>query len=143
MAYFYDVEVEWLKEREGELHAANLPTITVGAPPEFKGREGIWTPEHLYVAAVNSCFMATFLAIATASKLEFNHFHSQAQGKLDKLADAGYQMTEITLKPKLVIPHAHDIERAGRILEKAEKSCLISNSIKTVVKLEVEISTHE
>jgi len=49
-------------------------------------------------------------------------------------------MTEITLHPKLVISHARDLERAGRILEKAEKHCLISNSIKTDTKLEPEIN---
>jgi organic hydroperoxide reductase OsmC/OhrA len=48
-------------------------------------------------------------------------------------------MTEITLQPKLVIRNARDAERASRILEKAEKHCLISNSIKTQTKLEAEI----
>jgi len=49
-------------------------------------------------------------------------------------------MTEITLRPKLVLKNARDAERALRILEKAEKHCLISNSIKTQTKLEPDIS---
>jgi organic hydroperoxide reductase OsmC/OhrA len=49
-------------------------------------------------------------------------------------------MTEVVLRPKLLISHARDVERAGRILEKAEKHCLISNSIKTETKLEPEIN---
>jgi organic hydroperoxide reductase OsmC/OhrA len=36
----------------------------------------------------------------------------------------------VVLRPKLLISHARDIERANRILEKAEKNCLISNSIR-------------
>jgi organic hydroperoxide reductase OsmC/OhrA len=48
-------------------------------------------------------------------------------------------MTQITLQPNLVIKNARDAERASRILEKAEKHCLISNSIKTQTKLEAEI----
>ena len=69
--YFYTTEVEWTGERHGDLRAPVLPDMEVDAPPEFKGHDGVWTPEHLFVAAVNSCFMTTFLAIAENSKLEF------------------------------------------------------------------------
>jgi|SRR5687767_11549985 len=136
--YYYTTQVEWTGERHGDLSAPVLPSLKVDAPPEFKGHEGVWTPEHLFVASVNSCFMTTFLAIAENSKLEFVSFSADAKGKLEKLAQ-GFMMTEITLRPKLVIRNARDAERAGRILEKAEKHCLISNSIKTQTKLEPEI----
>jgi peroxiredoxin-like protein len=138
--YFYTTEVEWTGERHGDLRAPVRPHVQVDAPPEFKGHEGVWTPEHLLVAAVNSCFMTTFLAIAENSKLEFLSFSADAKGKLEKLDGRGYIMTEIVLRPKLLISHARDAERAGRILEKAEKNCLISNSIKTEMKLESEVS---
>jgi len=138
--YFYTTEVEWTGERHGDLRAPVRPHVQVDAPPEFKGHEGVWTPEHLFVAAVNSCFMTTFLAIAENSKLEFLSFSADAKGKLEKLDGRGYIMTEIVLRPKLLISHARDAERAGRILEKAEKNCLISNSIKTEMKLESEVS---
>jgi hypothetical protein len=80
--------------------------------------------------------MTTFLAIAENSKLEFVSFSADAKGKLEKLAGQSFMMTEITLRPKLVLKNARDAERALRILEKAEKHCLISNSIKTQTKLE-------
>ncbi len=137
--YFYTTEVEWTGERHGDLRAPVLPNLQVDAPPEFKGHDGFWTPEHLFVASVNSCFMTTFLAIAENSKLDFVSFRADAKGKLEKLDGQGFVMTEITLHPKLLISHAGDAERAGRILEKAERNCLISNSIKTETKLEPEI----
>jgi peroxiredoxin-like protein len=138
--YRYNTEVEWTGERRGDLTAPHLPELEVDAPPEFKGHEGVWTPEHLFVAAVNACFMTTFLAIAENSKLEFVSFSAGAKGTLEKLDGRGFIMTEVVLRPKLVVNHARDVERAGRILEKAEKSCLISNSIKTETKLEPEVS---
>jgi len=138
--YFYSTEVEWTGERKGDLRAPVLPKLEVDAPPEFKGHEGVWTPEHLFVAAVNSCFMTTFLAIAENSKLEFLSFQADAKGKLEKLEGRGFIMTEVILRPRLLIRHARDAERAGRILEKAERNCLISNSIKTETKLEPEIN---
>ena len=123
------------------MSAPDLPDLEVDAPPEFRGHEGVWTPEHLFVAAVNSCFMTTFLAIAENSKLEFVSFSADAKGQLEKLDGQGFIMTEVVLRPKLLISHARDAERAGRILEKAERNCLISNSIKTEIKLEPEIKS--
>ena len=141
--YFYSTEVEWTKDREGNLCAPVLPCLHVDAPPEFKGHEGAWTPEHLFVGAVNSCFMTTFVAIAENSKLEFISFKTAADGKLEKVEGQGFQMTEVTLRAKLVISNERDTERAARILEKAEKHCLISNSIKTAVRLEPRIEIAE
>lgn len=139
--YSYTTEVEWTGERRGDLSAPHLPDLEVDAPPEFKGHEGAWTPEHLFVAAVNSCFMTTFLAIAENSKLEFVSFSADAKGKLEKLGGQGFIMTEVVLRPKLLVSHARDVERAGRILEKAEKNCLISNSIKTETRLEPKVDS--
>ena len=139
--YSYATEVEWTGERRGDLSAPHLPDLEVDAPPEFKGHEGVWTPEHLFVAAVNSCFMTTFLAIAENSKLEFVSFSADAKGKLEKLEGQGFIMTEVLLRPKLLVNHARDVERAGRILEKAEKNCLISNSIKTETRLEPKVDS--
>lgn len=139
MPYFYEVEVEWASERRGILRALNLPSVQVDAPPEFKGHAGNWTPEHLFVASVNTCFMTTFSVIAENSKLEVVSFRSTAIGKLDKVEGAGYQITEITIKPQLILRSSQDLGRAGRILEKADKNCFVSNSIKSAVKVEPQI----
>jgi len=143
LPYFYETEVEWTGARKGEMRSPELPAIEVAAPPEFKGAEGRWTPEHLYIASVNSCFMTTFLAITELSKLEFANFTCKATGKLEKIEGQGFKMTEITLYPTLTIRNSRDVERANRILEKTEANCLISNSINTVVKLEPNINVEE
>ena len=85
--YSYSTEVEWTGERHGDLRAPVLPQLQIDAPPEFKGHDGVWTPEHLFVASVNSCFMTTFLAIAENSKLDIVSFKAGATGKLEKLSD--------------------------------------------------------
>jgi len=139
----YDTEIEWIGEHKGEVRATGFPTLTVATPPEFKGHEGIWTPEHFFVASVNACLMTTFLAIAELSKLNFVAFRSWAQGKLEKVEGQGVQITEIVLRPHVTVTQERDRERAERILEKAEKNCFISNSIKSKVSLEPEISVAE
>ncbi|HEX5885591.1 MAG TPA: OsmC family protein [Pyrinomonadaceae bacterium] len=141
--HLYKTEIEWTGERHGELRAPALPKLEVDAPPEFKGHEGVWTPEHLFVASVNSCFMTTFLAIAENSKLEFVKFNADAEGTLEKVEGQGLMMTHITLRPKLVVKHSRDTERALRIFEKAEKHCLIANSIRTETKLEPQVNCED
>ncbi|HKS28690.1 MAG TPA: OsmC family protein [Pyrinomonadaceae bacterium] len=140
--YYYRTEVEWTGQKRGELRSPMLPDIRIATPPEFNGHAGAWTPEHLFVSAVNSCFMTTFLAVAEMSKLEFTSFKSDAVGKLEKVEGQGYMITEVIICPRLTILHARDTDRAGRILEKAEKNCLVSKSVRSAVKIEplIEVS---
>ena len=137
--FYYETEIEWTKEKEGRLKAPTLPAVSVGAPPEFNGREGQWTPEHLFVASINTCFMLTFLAIAENSKLPLVSFTSTAKGKLEKVAGSGYEITEIVVKPRIVIASFEDLGRMPRVLEKAKENCFISKSIKSTVRLEPQI----
>ena len=139
--HLYKTEVEWTGERHGQLQAPALPKLEVDAPPEFKGHEGVWTPEHLFVASVNSCFMTTFLAIAENSKLEVVKFNADAEGKLEKVEGQGLMITHITLRPTLTVKNSRDAERALRILEKAEKHCLITKSIRTETRLEPQVNS--
>ena len=141
--YFYDTDVEWTGERRVDLRSRDLATLEVAPPPEFKGPEGVWTPEHLYVASVTACFVTTFLAIAELSNLKLASFVCAATGKLEKEEGRGYRITGIVLKPRLFVSEARDVERAGRILEKAERNCLISNSINTVVTIEPEVASED
>lgn len=139
----YHVDVSWSNERKGimcspELKAALSANgcIEVATPPQFpKGVEGIWSPEHLFTAAVASCFMTTFLAIAENSKLNFKAFNCKAKGKLEQL-DGKPAMTEVRVFPTVTLLSDADRERALRILTKTENACLITNSIKASVIME-------
>ena len=132
----YLVNLKWKEGRVGELSSPELTSkIEIATPPQFpKGLEGLWSPEHLFTAAVNSCFMTTFLSIAENSRLEFTEFSCSAIGNLDQV-DGKFLMTEIILNPVLVITKEADREKALRVLEKSEKACLISNSITSNVIL--------
>lgn len=136
MSHQYNVNLKWNAERVGEVSSPELNSkIEVATPPQFpKGVEGVWSPEHFFTAAVNSCFMTTFLAIAENSRLEFKEFNCNAVGILD-LVDGKFLMTEVILSPTLVITKEDDKEKALRVLDKSEKACLISNSINSKVSL--------
>lgn len=66
------------------LSSSGKPGIEVAAPPEFKGRLGICGPEDLFVAAVNSCIMATFLHYPQKGHLGILNYESQAEAVLER-----------------------------------------------------------
>lgn len=118
-----------------ELKSANADDgcIEVATPPEFpKGMPGIWSPEHLFTAAVSSCLMTTFLAVAENSKLDFISFECGAKGKLEQV-EGKFQMSEVMLEPVVTIRDEKDRDRALKVLQKSEANCLISNSVKSKV----------
>ena len=139
--HYYEVNLLWNSGTQGTLSSPIIPNkIDVATPPEFpKGVKEKWTPEHLFVAAVNSCLMSTFLLVADNSKFDFVSFESNAVGKIEKV-DGKFSVTEIILKPKLVIPSTQNEARAIRVLEMSEKACAIANSIKTKITLEAVVT---
>ncbi len=134
ITHFYDVSANWIAERKGTLSSEALPlALEVATPPPFPGGiEGVWSPEHFFLAAIDSCLMTTFLAIAENSKLEFSHFNSKAVGKLEKV-DGKYMISEVELFADVEIPNEKDREKAERILHKSDAACLISNSVKSKI----------
>lgn len=143
-AHYYNVDINWENNRKGimcspELNEKKGICIEVATPPEFPGgMEGIWSPEHLFVAAVSGCLMTTFLAIAENSTLEFASFNCKAKGKLEMI-EGKLMMSEILLKPTVVINNEDFRDKAIRVVKKAENACLISNSIKSKITMEITI----
>jgi peroxiredoxin-like protein len=139
----YNVSLQWEQDRKGILRSPELPqSIEVATPPDFpKGMPGIWSPEHLFIAAAASCLMTTFLAIAENSKLEYSAFACTAQGIVDKV-EGKFQVTEIALQPSVTVANEALIEKAQRVLDMSERNCLITHSMKTAVKMEPTVLVH-
>lgn len=112
--------------------------VHFSAPPEFGGEPGAWTPEHFLLAAVASCFIETFKAVARASKLEFQGIEVSADGLVEKDA-GGFRFTQITLRATLII-YAEEARAQGlRLLEKAEHVCLVARSLSASIALESKV----
>ena len=139
-AHFYNVDVKWKSDRKGEISSSEISQkLEVATPPQFpKGMENIWSPEHLFTAAVSSCLMTTFLAIAENSNLDFVHFECSSKGKLEQI-DGKFLMTEVILEPIVTIKNESEREKAEKVLQKSEANCLISNSVKSKITMISEI----
>ncbi len=137
--FIYRTTVSWAEEKKGFLCSAGKPTIEVATPPEFKGHEGIWTPEELFVASVNICIKTTFLHYAQRENFEFLSYESEAEGVLERVGDQ-FMFSGIKVRPRVVVAMSAQIEKAEELIELSEKNCLISNSIKSKVEVIPEIS---
>ncbi|MBI2847472.1 MAG: OsmC family protein [Chloroflexi bacterium] len=136
--FVYRTFLSWEGERKGRLSAQGKPSIQVATPPEFQGHEGIWCPEDLFVASLESCIMTTFIYQASRSNIPFVSYESSAEGAVE-LVEGRFAFSQMTVKPKVVLVNQGDIERAKELFHQVERSCFVSNSIKPKVSLEPQI----
>jgi len=117
----------------------SLPTLQVGSPPEFGGPGALWSPEHLFVASIASCLMTTFQAIADISGLEVLDYEDEAVGHLQRGEDRLYLIDRVLLRPTVVVGDEGDVDKAKRLLMKAEDVCLISRSVASNIEMEATV----
>ena len=140
LPHHYEVTLRGGAEGYAALSAGGLTSLPSAPPLEFDGPGDAWSPEQLLLAAVDGCFRFTLRAVARASQLEFIALELASEGTVDR-RDGGLSFTEIVLRPRLLIRAGTDQARALRVLEKAKKTCLVSASLSTPIRLEPEIAT--
>ena len=108
------------------------------APREFDGPGDEWSPESLLLAAAASCFILTFRAVARAAKLEWAHLECAVEGTLER-QDGATQFTKLVTRARLTVSSAAPIAACEKALEKAERGCLVANSLRGARELQFEI----
>jgi organic hydroperoxide reductase OsmC/OhrA len=126
--HHYQVEARAGAEGPVTLTSESLPILETAPPEQFGGPGGCWSPETLFVGAVADCFVLTFRAIAQASGLAWTRLRASASGTLDR-AEGGPRFTGIEINAALAVPPGVDEARALRLLEKAERACLVTRSL--------------
>ncbi len=137
--HHYTVTATLRPEGDVPLAAEGVRVIESAPPKEFDGPGNQWSPEQLLTGAVADCFVLSFRAIATASKMRWLHLDASTRGTLERNAGT-MRFTRFDTHAKLRVPTGTDIERAKKLLEKAEQSCLIANSLSSERHLTVEIA---
>ena len=140
LPHFYTVSATAEPDMNVKLAAAGLPDLETAGPPEFGGPGDVWSPETLLVGAVTDCFILSFRAIARTARLDWTSLTCSAEGTLEKIEKLT-QFTEFKVTAKLTVPAGTNEAKARTILEKAEKYCLITNSMKAESHLEAEVLT--
>lgn len=125
-----------------QLSAPGLPDIQVAAPTDFDGPGDAWSPEHLLVAAVQTCFLLTLRGVARRSKIDIVSVDVDAIGTVDR-QDGVTRFTDLVLYPHVTVPAGTDCDRVMHVIEKSEKNCLVGASLSTSVRMEPRITEVE
>ena len=138
LPHHYDVRLTGGPTGYATVAVTSVPELRSAPPLDFDGPGDAWSPEHLLLAAVETCFLFTLRAVAQASRVEFTGLTLSGEGTVDR-QDGVTRFTEIVLRPRLTLPPGADRERALRALHKSEKACLVPASLSTPIRLEPEI----
>jgi len=134
-SFRYRTALRRLEGRAGELTSEGKPSLSVVAPPEFQGQSGQWTPEDLFVAAVEVCLMLTFVGIAEKRGLSFASYESQAEGLLE-WEQGSYRFVRVVVSPTVAFFDEHSIAAGREVMERAHDTCLVARSLNCEVVVE-------
>ena len=110
--------------------------IAASSAPEFRGDADRVNPEEAFVAALASCHMLTFLAIAAKAGITVDRYEDAAEGVLTK-QDGTLSITRVVLRPRIRFGgEPPSVEALAHLHEQAHRGCFIANSVKTVVTVE-------
>ena len=109
--------------------------IPGSAAPAFLGNPDRVDPEGAFVAALASCHMLTFLALASNRGFVVDSYEDCAVGHLGKNANGKMAVVRIDLHPQIAfsgakLPAQTDLDW---LHDKAHKECFIANSVNTEV----------
>ena len=119
---------EWHFPRSGQ-------SLRAAAAPEFLGGPDCVDPEEAFTAALTSCHMLTFLAIASMSGFVVDSYEDNAVGHLEKADDGRPWLARVVMNPQIIFsgdkqPSPEDIDK---LHHKAHIECFLARSVKTEV----------
>ncbi len=115
-------------------------TVNASAAPAYRGDPSRVDPEEAFVAALSSCHMLTFLALASRKGFVVDSYTDHAVGILSKNETARLSVTTVTLNPVISFSGSR-LPTRGEIEELHHRShdeCFIANSVKTDVRVNWE-----
>ena len=111
--------------------------VAASAAPSYLGSASLVDPEEAYVAALASCHMLTFLAIAARKRIVVDQYRDAAVGFLEKNQDGKLAVTRVVLNPKIVFgtgpPAGEELKKLHSL---AHDNCFIANSVHTTISVE-------
>ena len=124
-------------DRDHEWRFDGGVTVPGSANPAYLGSPAGVDPEEAFVAALSSCHLLTFLAIAAKKRLVVDSYDDHAVGVMAENADGRLAITRVTLRPRIVFGGpAPDAATLDKLHHLAHQECFIANSVTTEVTIE-------
>jgi organic hydroperoxide reductase OsmC/OhrA len=132
--FTYRAALHWEGGHRAVVSSGERPTLPVSPPEDFPGGEADrWSPEHLYLAALQSCTMLSFLAHCSHHDLVVQEYSASTSGSIERrVEDHRYAFThlEMVVTARMAPGQA---EAARALTGKAERDCFITASTTAAV----------
>lgn len=138
--HFY-LKADWPGGRNsvGSIETGNLKT-KISIPPEMDG-PGVGTnPDEMLLGAAATCYVITLAAMIERANLPLEEMAHDAEAVVD-VTNGLFTYKKIIHKPTVVLKQTateRDHAKLKLLVEKAEKSCMISRAIQGNVELELQ-----
>jgi organic hydroperoxide reductase OsmC/OhrA len=134
---------EFLKGRFSRAHELSFDggtAVPASASPHVVGKWAVQAavdPEEMFVAALSSCHMLSFLHLARLAGFAVKAYDDHAEGMTEEIAPGRLAVTKVKLRPRIEWAAAPPTkEELDRLHHQAHEACFIANSVKTEVTVE-------
>jgi organic hydroperoxide reductase OsmC/OhrA len=125
--------------RRYRLQIDGKPDLMGSADPIFRGDANVYNPEDLFVAALSSCHLLSYLALCARTKINVVAYEDDASGTMVMRPDGGGKFESVTLRPVVTIAPGSDEKRALELHETAHDLCFIAASVSIPILHEPQI----
>jgi organic hydroperoxide reductase OsmC/OhrA len=139
----FDVTSHWVTEKTGLIYSEDGGTPFHIEPPQvFGGKPRQWTPEHLLLGAISSCFITTYLAFMEKFHFDADDMRCEVKGEIG-ISEGRYAFLKIDAFPEIEIRNEESLDKAQQALEKSIKYCLVTQALKIPVTYHSKISINQ
>ena len=141
MKHHFHLTADWPGNRKdlGQIETGELKT-KISIPDAMDG-PGVGTnPDEMLLGAAATCYIITLAAMLERSHIPKVSLTMESEGIVD-VTNGVFTYDAIIHRPKLLLPadlSDRDVEKAQRLAEKAEGSCMITRALAGNVKVSLE-----
>lgn len=119
------------------------PELGGSATPIFVGDPEKHNPEDLFLAALSSCHMLSYLALCARGGVEVVGYVDRARGTLALSPDGGGRFVAVEIRPEVTIREAAEVARAHALHQRAHELCFIANSCSAPIRVTPRVKSLE
>lgn len=125
---------EYTRDHLWKFEAGN--EVRASSAPQYFGNVEHVDPERAFVAALSSCHMLTFLAVAARDGFIVNEYVVEAVGFMERNGEKRIAITRVVMQPSIFWgSEPPDEEQLDALHAKAHKHCFIANSVTTEIEI--------
>lgn len=122
---------------------AGKSELVGSADPAFRGEGDKHNPEDLFLLAISSCHLLSYLALCGRQRVQVVAYEDHARGTLRLDGSGGGRFEEVTLHPKVTVARPEEVAAATDLHAKAHAQCFIANSCSVPIRVVASVQVRE